>query len=201
MVKLHARIGETEAPERGVRAWLFKYEAHFALLVRVFLAVLFIYSAWHKIADPFSFQLKVHEYQFPLFSKMEFVNWGSDSEFHPEQLVAPVSHVLPWVMVISGVLLITGFLSRAGALLQILMLLLFTAAIEINIYREVVLMCGCFSKEGHAIGYGLVARNLFLLLLAGYILDRGPGRFSSDHLLLGILRRRRDRKNEKNGEL
>ncbi|MFO8057932.1 MAG: MauE/DoxX family redox-associated membrane protein [bacterium] len=188
MLKLYARMGEGEPPPPGVRSFLFKAEPYWALLVRVLLAFLFIYSAWHKIEDPVSFQMKVYEYEFPPASWVESVNSWTGFDFHPEEWTGPVSRVLPWLMVISGALLLVGFLSRAGALLQVFMLLLFTAAIEVNIYREVVMSCGCFSEEGHSIGIDLVVRNLFLLVLSGYVLDRGPGRFALDRFLLKIYR-------------
>lgn len=188
MFKLYTRMGEGEPPEGKVRSRLYGLEPYFALLVRILLAGLFIYSAWHKIADPISFQMKVYEYEFPPTSWVEAVNSWTGLEVHPEEWVGPVSRVLPWLMVISGALLLFGFLSRGGALLQVLLLLLFTAAIEVNIYREVVMSCGCFSEEGHAIGNDLVARNLVLLVLSGYVLDRGPGRFAVDAFLLKIYR-------------
>ncbi len=182
----------------GFRARLYKLEPYFALFVRFLLAAVFIYSAWHKLEDPLSFQLKVYEYDFPPASWVSFVNSHVGTDFRAEAWVEPVSLVLPWLMLISGVLLFSGFLSRAGALLQVLMLLLFTAAIEVNIYREVVMSCGCFSEDGHAMGFVQVLRNLILLVFSGYILDRGPGRFSSDHFLLGILKSRKNRKRNKN---
>jgi|GEM_PF-5791307 len=201
MMKLYARTGEAEGPESGFRALLYKLEPYFALLVRLLLAALFIYSAWHKIEDPLSFQLKVYEYEFPPASWVSFVNSHAGTDFRAEEWVGPVSLVLPWLMVISGALLFLGLFSRAGAFLQVLMLLLFTAAIEVNIYREVIMSCGCFSEDGHAIGFGLVLRNLILLVLSGYILDRGPGRLSIDHFLLGILRSRKKAKRNKNKEI
>lgn len=188
MLKLYARIGEGEAPAGGARMWAYKIEPYWALVVRIFLAALFIYSAWHKIEDPVSFQMKVYEYDFPPSSWVEFVSSWTGFDFHPEEWTGPASRAFPWLMVISGVFLLFGFLSRGGALLQVLLLLLFTAAIEVNIYREAVMSCGCFSEEGHSIGIDLVVRNLFLLVLSGYVLDRGPGRFALDRFLLKIYR-------------
>jgi uncharacterized membrane protein YphA (DoxX/SURF4 family) len=141
-------------------------EDGFALLARLFLAGLFIYSAWHKIGDPVSFQIKVNEYD------ILPVSW--------EELFAIV---LPWAMVISSGLLIIGFLTRAASGTQALMLVSFIVAISVNVYRDKVLGCGCFSEEGHQIGPLLVFQDFLLLAVTSYLMVRGGRRFSVDALM------------------
>ena len=149
-----------------------RIEDWLAFLLRMFLAGLFVYSAWHKIQDPIAFMIKVNEYD------VLPVSW--------EETFA---YVLPWAMVISSGLLLIGFLTRAGAAAQALMLISFMIAIGVNVYRDRVLGCGCFSEEGHQVGPLLVALDFILFALAAYLVIRGPRRISLDALIFKKLRR------------
>ena len=151
-----------------------RIEDWFALLTRLFLAGLLIYSSWHKIEDPISFMIKVHEY-----------------DLLPVEWEETFSRVLPWAMVVSSGLIIFGVLTRAGAAGQALMLISFMIAIGVNIYRERVLGCGCFSEEGHQVGPLLVIQDLLLFMLATYLVIRGGRRFSLDALLFPKLAKRK----------
>lgn len=134
-----------------------------ALLARVLLAGLFVYSAWHKILDPLSFQIKVNEY-----------------EILPAAWEAIFARVAPWVMMVSAGLLLLGLLTRVGAGALALMLMSFMVAIGVNVYRDRVLGCGCFSEEGHQVGWLLVVQDFGLFLVSGYLVWRGGGRWSVD---------------------
>lgn len=149
-------------PDQG---WRRQGEDYLSLLLRLFLGGLFIYSAWHKIADPITFMIKVSEY-----------------EILPPSWEEPFAYVLPWVMAVSGVLLAAGFLTRGAGLLQALMLASFLLAIGVNVYRERVLGCGCFSEEGHQVGFLLLGQDFLLLMLSSYLIWRGGRRFSLDAL-------------------
>ena len=141
-------------------------EDYLAVLARLILAGLFIYSAWQKLLDPLSFMIKVNEY-----------------EILPAVLEEPFAYIAPWVMVISSVLLILGLGTRLGGGALGLLLISFLIAIGVNIYRDRVLGCGCFSEEGAQVGFGLLFQDMMLLGLAAYLVWRGGGKLSVDSLL------------------
>ena len=143
-----------------------RIENYLALVLRLTLAGLFLWSAGHKVLDPMSFLVKVHDYQ-----------------ILPDSLEKPFAYLLPWAMLASAVFLILGLLTRVAAAGQTLMLISFLAAIGVNIYRDRVLGCGCFSEEGHPIGWWLMVQDCFLILLAGYLAARGGKKFSLDRLV------------------
>lgn len=156
-----------------------KKEDILRLLLRLLLAGIFIYSSWHKMADPVSFQIKVSEY-----------------EILPVEWEEMFSIVLPWVMFISSILLITGLITRMGAGVQAVMLAMFMVAIGVNIYRDRILGCGCFSEEGSPLGWGLLVQDFLLMLACAFLVIRGGGRFGLDRLGLRLLTRRNGLKNE-----
>ncbi|HUT53550.1 MAG TPA: MauE/DoxX family redox-associated membrane protein [bacterium] len=168
-----AGFEDAKLPERA--AW----EDWAALAARLFLAGLFIYSSWHKIQDPIAFQIKVNEY-----------------EILPAAWEATFARVAPWVMMVSAELLVLGLLTRAGAGALLLLLVSFMVAIGVNVYRDRVLGCGCFSEEGHQVGWLLVVQDLALFLVAGWLAWRGGGRWSVDHVAGRFLPRRRGERGE-----
>jgi len=101
------------------------------LLARFYLGGVFLYAAWGKVLDPYSFAVNIATYQ-----------------VLPLELVNVSAVVLPWLELIAGVLLIAGVFTRAQALLVNGMLLVFIAAIASALYRELDLgTCGCFASE------------------------------------------------------
>lgn len=122
---------------------------YLALLGRLLLGTTFIWSSLHKLKDPTAFALLVYDY-----------------DLLPARLVNPFAYTLPWVEVLSGVLMLAGVFTRVAAAAQFLMLLSFIIAIAVNLFRAKVLDCGCFSEDGgHTIGWDLVGRDLGLMLL------------------------------------
>jgi uncharacterized membrane protein YphA (DoxX/SURF4 family) len=144
-----------------------------ALLLRLVLAGLFIYSAILHIRDPFTFMNKVNEYN-----------------ILPSAWVQPFAYILPWSMAVCAGLLVIGLAVRPAAAGLGLMLVSFIIAIGVNIYRDRVLGCGCFSAEGHAIGWPLVIQDIFLLAATIFLVLRGAGRFSIDAFIKRILTQR-----------
>ncbi len=130
-----------------------------AITLRMILGGLFIYAGALKIADPVVFAGNVAAYAIlPTFGNY---------------LVAAT---LPWVELICGVLLLTGYRLRAGATLIILMNLVFTVALASAIIRGLEIDCGCFRQAGPKTtpmsallrDLGLMAGTLLLLWLDGW---------------------------------
>jgi len=149
------------------------YWAGAALVFRLLLSVLFIWSAWHKIQDPVSFQVKVNEY-----------------EILPVSWEEPFAYILPWVMVTSSGMLAAGILTRLAAATQAGMLAMFMVAIGVNVYRERVLGCGCFSEEGSPLGWDLLLLDAGLLSVAAALVIFGGGLISIDRAALFAFSRR-----------
>ncbi len=139
----------------------------FAVLVRLLLAGLFLVSGIPKIKDPVGFIIKIDEYNVV-----------------PPEYVEPFGTYLPWVMIVSGALLIIGLGARGAAGATSLMLISFLIARGINIYRETTgLPCGCFGEDSGDVGWVLFIQDLGLLLLSVYIILRGCGKFGLDRLI------------------
>lgn len=99
--------------------------------VRIALGAVFVYAGWQKIVDPASFAQSIANYQLlpPL--------WGNLAALF-----------LPWLELVCGLTLISGWKIRAGALLINIMLLIFMGALALSLYRGLDIHCGCFSVEG-----------------------------------------------------
>lgn len=99
-----------------------------AIVLRLALGVIFVISAWPKISDP------------PGFAQM-VANYG----LLPDVAVNPTALVLPWLELVAGLALLSGFGRRGAALWLAFLLLIFIGAISINLARDVAVDCGCFS--------------------------------------------------------
>lgn len=94
----------------------------------------------------------------------------------PDRLIEPVTITLPLLEVALGLMLITG-LSPIPVFLGIALLLIFSAAMAVNIGRgRSHISCGCGRAElKHGLSWGMVTRNLGLaLLLAIRLLPATP---------------------------
>jgi len=132
-----------------------------ALLARVYLGGLFAYAALHKLLYPNTFALDVATY-----------------DILPLALINLAALVLPWVEVVSGVLLILGFRTRPAALLITGMMVIFMAALASALWRGLDMSCGCFAAGDSAdpISGWTLLRDAGWLALALYVLifDRRP---------------------------
>ena len=101
------------------------------LALRIVLGGVFLYAGGLKIADPAAFAGSVAAYKLiPTFGNY---------------LIAAT---LPWVEVLCGLLLVTGYRVRAGATLILLMNLVFVVALTSAIIRGLDIDCGCFRQGG-----------------------------------------------------
>jgi uncharacterized membrane protein YphA (DoxX/SURF4 family) len=143
---------------------LFNWRGHaiFALAARLYLAAIFLFACWHKILEPAAFALDIATYQ-----------------ILPLGLVNPLAIVLPWVELAAGLMLLSGFRTRAAALLVAGMMVMFTVAISIAVAKGLDMSCGCFASQGSAedpISWRTILRDASWLFLAAYvfIFDRRP---------------------------
>lgn len=117
------------------------------------LAAVFLLAAWPKVTHPHAFAESIYRYHL------------LDHDWINVQAV-----YLPWLELVCALALLAAPRLRRGALLLVLlMLIMFTTAIAINVYRGVDIDCGCFSVShtGSRIGWWNLARNAALLALVG----------------------------------
>ena len=99
--------------------------------IRVSLGAIFIYAALPKIADPVAFAGSVANYRIlPYF-------WS--------YLAAAV---LPFLELICGLLLVSGYRVKTGALIIAALNVAFMAALVSVIVRGLDIDCGCFKQGG-----------------------------------------------------
>lgn len=133
-------------------------------VLRVILALVFIYAGIEKISVPAGFSDSINNYKIlPLFSVNFF------------------AIILPWIEFIAGALLLFGIKVKENSFIISFLLSIFIIAIMISLFRGLNIDCGCFGTlNGSKIGIYKLIENL-LLLLAGYILIK----FDSQFLTLG----------------
>ena len=132
------------------------------LAARLVLGAVFIAAALPKLADPPGFTRALWNY-------LLFPDWS----------LAPMALVVPWLELLCGLALVSGFWVRPAAGWLGLMLLAFVAALSINLARHHPVDCGCFGSHAGpprsdaermaALRWDIV-RDLGLLVLAAHIL-------------------------------
>lgn len=91
------------------------------------LGLTFLAAALPKLADPPGFAEAIHAYRLV-----------------PGPALAPMALALPWLEGLVALGLITGFLRRSAALIAMLLLAVFMAALAINLIHGHPVDCGCF---------------------------------------------------------
>lgn len=127
-------------------------------IARVALGAIFIAASWHKLRMPAEFALDIFHYQLA-----------------PASLINAAALVLPWIEILTGIALIVAPRLRLGAAIVILgLLVVFTSAIAIDLYRGIDVTCGCFSSggKGQRIGTTKVFENLGMILAAWFLVRR-----------------------------
>jgi uncharacterized membrane protein YphA (DoxX/SURF4 family) len=109
----------------SLRGWL--GSEWLATRVQIALGIFFVVAALPKLSDPPSFAHMIYNYR-----------------LLPGALVNLFALVLPWLELLSGVALLLGVWRRAGAAVVGVLLLLFFAAISVNLLRGNAIECGCF---------------------------------------------------------
>jgi putative oxidoreductase len=122
--------------------------------VRVILGGIFIYAAILKISDPVAFAGSIAAYQIlPYFASY---------------LTAAI---LPFVELVCGLLLVTGYRVKGGAIIIALMNLVFIVALASAIARGLDIDCGCFKQGGAKTSPWLaIGRDLIFLAMTCFVL-------------------------------
>ncbi|EHJ46997.1 DoxX family protein [Solidesulfovibrio carbinoliphilus subsp. oakridgensis] len=120
------------------------------VIARMVLGCIFLAAAWDKIVDPAAFAKIIRNYQ-----------------ILPDMLIYGVALVLPWIEVVVGMSLVTGFLSRGASLTACLMMAVFLSAMAWAWHKGISTQCGCFTtKAEDAISPATFFRDGSILALA-----------------------------------
>lgn len=114
----------------------------------------------------------------------------------PDPLVVPFAFFSPWLEALVGVYLLAGFMTRIGAAITGVLLIMFIVAIGDSLFTgNVGHPCGCFGSNpnpiltfmagGNTVTWWDLIRDLILLALTAVVLVWGAGRLSVDAFLAG----------------
>lgn len=128
-----------------------------ALAFRLYLGGLFIGAAMYKINYAAEFATTIASYR--------MAPWWS---------VNILALFMPWLELVSGVLLVAGFRVKAAVSVIAGLIVLFTIGIVVNLLRGAAISCGCFHTIDDPISWWTVARDLTWLGMAlhVYFFDR-----------------------------
>jgi putative oxidoreductase len=133
-----------------------------SLACRLFLAGLFLWTAYDKVWEPAVFAQAMATY-----------------DLLPIWAVNPASVVMAWLELLIGLLLLLGIWTRAAATWAALLLAMFTGLMIWAGFTGAGFDCGCFpGQETHAAGFEAALRD-FLMMLPAIWLMCLPGRWLS----------------------
>jgi len=130
------------------------YEKKLYHILRIILAVVFIYASIDKIMHPHDFAKAVFNYQ-----------------ILPDYLINITAIFLPWLELILGICLLVNFWMNGASLTAFLLMLVFMAAISFNLMRGLDVGCGCFSSttEEGMTALTLLRDILFFVMSLGLV--------------------------------
>lgn len=122
------------------------------MLLRLYLAGVFICASLHKINFPAEFADNIAGYLIV-----------------PHWLINPLAVFMPWLELVSGLFLLAGVRVRAASVLIGAMLAMFTVAVAVAMIQDTPIGCGCFQSVGEAISWWTVLRDLVWLAMAAHV--------------------------------
>ena len=134
------------------------FKGPLVILFRLVLGGVFIYASLDKIANPAEFAKAIGNYHVLPFGL--------------ENLLALF---LPWLELLTGILLIAGIMVDGATILIISMNIVFIFAISQALARGISIECGCFSvstEGGSNIGFQTILRDFVYLIMAFIIFYR-----------------------------
>jgi uncharacterized membrane protein YphA (DoxX/SURF4 family) len=127
------------------------------LMIRLILGITFIWASIDKIANPGGFALSIYNYR-----------------MLPHETINLMAILMPWLELVTGILIIVGVFMRGSALWIGLMLLVFIVALSSALARGLDIDCGCFSVEGgHGVDTGLLVRDILMFFGALVVMFLG----------------------------
>jgi uncharacterized membrane protein YphA (DoxX/SURF4 family) len=97
----------------------------------------------------------------------QFIQTVAQYDLLPRLLVKPVSHLIAYLEVTLGALLLAGVVVPSACRVSSLLFACFAVAISVNLARgRTHISCGCFGSSSVPISWGLASRNLLFALAA-----------------------------------
>ena len=150
------------------------FNPYIQLGIRIIVGLMLIYFSYHKFSAPLQWSEVVYQYRLIPFA-----------------LVNIVSTLLMGLEMVAGLCILFGVFSRAAAIVGGSVVLIFLAALQINILKEVYIYCGCFKKQAYFTDVTYSNRNItffVLLLIVLLILNKNP-RFTVDNLISKLIKK------------
>jgi putative oxidoreductase len=120
---------------------------------RWILGVVFIYASYDKLFHPQAFADIIYHYQ-----------------ILPDRLINATALFLPWLELLMGICLITGFWMPGTVLWCNFLLVVYIGALSFNLARGLNIDCGCFSTAGgRSIDIETILLDLVFLALSIYL--------------------------------
>ncbi len=126
------------------------------LASRWILGITFIYASYYKIISPADFAKIIYGY-----------------DLFPGVLINLIAIILPFIELVSGLVLLIGIYPRSAALIINGMLFVFIIVLSINFVRGHEFNCGCFSvgEAGYINSAGQwIFRDIIYFVLGIYVL-------------------------------
>jgi putative oxidoreductase len=144
---------------------------YFVFLIRLAIGIVFVYAAISKISHPDQFARIIYNYH-----------------ILPGGVINLFALFLPWIEILCGFLLITGYWHKSASVILGGVTVVFIVALSIALFRGVNIECGCFSTTSKAKGpvIDLIVRDTIMLVGFALILAAGRTFFAVD----GLRRRR-----------
>ncbi|HEX9252958.1 MAG TPA: MauE/DoxX family redox-associated membrane protein [Ignavibacteriaceae bacterium] len=115
-------------------------------IIRIILGFVFIYAGAEKISDPEAFAISISNYR-----------------LLPIAIINFFAITLPWIELVAGILIVFGISVKENSAIIFTMLLVFTVAIIISLFRGLSIDCGCFGK-GTQIGLLKLGENTLMII-------------------------------------
>lgn len=140
------------------------------LTARIFLGALLIVASADKIGDPASFARSIEDYR--LVS-------GT--------IAMVLATVIPWIELLCGLLMISGVLVPAAAMVAGTLLAVFTLAVFSALLRGLDISCGCLSQDPalSRVSWLKIGENVLLIAVALFLYHSKSLRFSLEQYIRG----------------
>ena len=148
------------------------YGNKFVFLVRVLLGTIFIFAGYFKVIDPESFGKVIAKYD---------ILHGI--------IIPYTALIVPYLEVIIGLFMLSGYKVRASAFISIILLLLFISFISINLIKGNIFECGCIEikilgiRLNEKIGIAVILRDILFLAAAILVFRAERHIFSIENLI------------------
>lgn len=119
-------------------------------ITRIYLALVFILSGLDKISNLSVFATSIENYK-----------------MFPVQIINIIAIVIPWIELITGVLLLLGFYIKENSIIIGAMLAVFTFAVISAVLRNLDIDCGCQGTfDGQKVGMLKIIENVSLIIVS-----------------------------------